>query len=446
MANSWPKWRRRAKHIQERLDSGATIEELANEYDIAPKSMRNRIGELKDDGLLNDNLAETLTEVDEVEAEIQKFGVQREIDGKTLTHKSTRLLEMSETEDKDPEFLLTAHGYDPNEWELVNSKSKIWHVYSKVDKIQTLYSSSITAKPKEQTYTDDDMMRFFERLSANFQSPVHTPTRYNREGKLLEIDIADLHVGKLAWAGDSGDTYNHEIARERFFFILNDVIAKTADYTFDRILFVWANDFFHVDGPSKTTTKGTPQDASMQFEHMFEFGAEMLVEGMDLLNQVAPITTMYMASNHDRLVSFFATKYLQAWYRNNKHVVVDSQPLSRKVVQFGQNLTGYTHGHLEKNQMGAWLAKDYKQAWGETNFHEVHAHHIHSERSIWEANGQITRFISSPTGTDRWHHDNAFTGATQKGQSFIYDREYGLENTINSTIVIEGKAREAIVI
>lgn len=452
-------WADKAAEVQSLLDKGYTNAQLANHFGVSQKTIENQLPKLEREGHIQRPRDRVRVQQEakglfsnnrdvppEAQIEIDKQGHEVKSNWKTGEHFSQRLVWMCTTDDKDEEFLLREHGYDAQVWEITSSTSKRWNGYSKQDGIFTLFSSTINVKKRIIQYTEDDMMKFLEKLSSTFVSPVHKPSRYSKQGKLLEVDIADLHVGKLAWSGDSGDTYNHEIARERFFYIINDVISKTSDYTFDRILFVWANDFFHIDGPSKTTTKGTPQDVSMQFEHMFEFGAEMLVEGMDLVNQVAPVTTMYMASNHDRLVSFFATKYLQAWYRNNKHVIVDSQPLARKVVRFGQNLTGYTHGHLEKKQMGAWMANEYRATWGETYFHEVHAHHIHSERSIIEENGQITRFISSPTGTDRWHHDGAYTGAIQKGQSFIYDRENGLENTMNSTIIIQGRPREAIVI
>lgn len=426
-------WRERADEVNRLIKAGKTNRQIAEHYGVSLKTVKNRVGELRAQGLVDPY--ERVEQTPEPEPELQpnyKETVEILADG---SHKSDKLLRMTAEQSKDVDYLLAAHGYDRSAWELVSARSNIWNSYSKQDGIMTLYASKITVKPKEHTYTEQDAENFFLRLAQNYKSPVYNPTRYKPNGKLLELNIADLHVGKLAWSGDSGDTYNHEIARERFFHIINDIITRTQTYKFDRILFVWCNDFFHFDGPGKTTTAGTPQDASLQYEHMFELGSEMLVQGIDLLNQVAPVTTMYSASNHDRLVSFFATKYLVAWYRDNPHVRVDSRALARKAVRFGLSLVGFTHGHLEKKQMGSWLSVEYAKDWGETLYHEVHAAHVHSEKSVEESNGQITRFVSSPTGTDRWHHDSAFTGAIQKAQSFIWDREYGLEDTKNTVII-----------
>jgi hypothetical protein len=430
-------WATRASEMMELIRNGATPDDLAIKYGVCVKTITNRLGELRN----HPKRAKQDKPVDNVPS--NKGTLDRNPDG---SYKSEKPLWMTLEQVKDDEYLLKAHGFEPNKWELVSTKHKIWNGYSKQDGIVTLYSSSIHAKPRDSGKTDEEWQKFFETLSSRFRSPVHTPTNYSPNGKLLELNIADLHLGKLAWSGDSGDSYNHEIARERFFYIINDIITRTQTYKFERILFVWCNDFYHFDGPGKTTTAGTPQDASMQYEQMFELGSEMLVQGIDLLNQIAPVMTMYVASNHDRLISFFATKYLAAWYRDNPHVTVDSRALSRKAVRFGVNLVGFTHGHLEKKQMGSWLSVDYRKDWGETLYHEVHAAHVHSEKSIEESNGQITRFVSSPTGTDRWHHDSAYTGAIQKGQSFIWDREMGLEDTKNTTILVKGPMREGVVL
>lgn len=40
----------------------------------------------------------------------------------------------------------------------------------------------------------------------------------------------------------------------------------------------------------------------------------------------------------------------------------------------------------------------------------------------------ITRRIGSPTATDQWHYEERFIGATQKYQTFVWDKEKGLQN------------------
>src|SRR5690606_10740061 len=151
--------------------------------------------------------------------------------------------------------------------EVVNAKSSIWNQNGKDTGMIELYASKITVKPKTNEISVDDIKEFFIDLSKHYQSPRHEPIRYKEGGKLLEIHVDDLHLGKLCWIGD---TYNEKIAEERFFYIINDVLSRTEDYELERILFIWSNDFFHFDGLGKTTTNGTPQDTNLMYQQMFK--------------------------------------------------------------------------------------------------------------------------------------------------------------------------------
>lgn len=350
------------------------------------------------------------------------------------TQSSDKLVRMSAEDSKDESFLLKAHGYDIESWELVSARSNIWNAYSKQDGIMQLYSSKITVKPKKDTITPEKVKEIFKEMSEHYTSPVHKPTRYSLNGKMLEINISDLHLGKIASENTSNDTYNSKIARENFLHIINDVISRTEHYTFEKILFVFSQDFFHYDGLSKSTTKGTRMESDLTWTDLFKSGVELLIEGIDLLSQISKVETMYIASNHDQQVSYYAIEYLYAWYRNNPNVKIDNRPISRKYVEFGENLLGFAHGHNERKRLPFLMPLEAKEAWSRTKYREFHLAHIHSEKMVTEENGIIIRHISSPTGTDTWHFDNGYVGAQKKSQSFIYDKKFGLTDIIQTTV------------
>jgi len=350
------------------------------------------------------------------------------------TQTSTRLIEMAEEDAKDVNFLLRAHGYDSRVWNLVSARNNIWQVYSKADKIQTLYSSRIVVKPRVEISLEE-IKEFFERLDRKYKSPIHTPTRYDLNGKMLELSIADLHLGKLAWVGDSGENYDYKIAKERFFYVINDVLTRTAHYKFNKILFVFCNDFFHYDNVDVATTSGTRMDSDLRWAKMYKVGVEMLIEGIDLLAQHAPVETFYLGSNHDKMTSFYAVCHLAAWFRHNKNIIINTDAQARKYIEFGKCLIGFAHGDSEsKSKIGKLMPVEAREAWGRTFYHEVHAAHFHSEQAIKEENGIIVRYISSPTGTDNWHYEKGFVGAIKKAQSFIWDKELGLTDIIHTVI------------
>ena len=348
---------------------------------------------------------------------------------------SNKLIRMSIEDSKDPDFLLQAHGYDKEAWELTSARSNIWNSYSKKDGIMQLYSSKISVKPKKDELTLEDVSRLFAEMGSNYQSPVHKPTRYNANGKMLEVNISDLHLGKIARQDTSNDEYNYEIAKERFLFVINDVIRKTSQHSFEKILFIYSQDFFHFDGLSQSTTKGTRMESDLRWTELFKLGVELLVEGIDLLSQVAPVKTLYIASNHDQQISYYAIEYLYAWYRNNPNVTIDNSARSRKYVEFGQNLLGFAHGHNERKRLPFLMPVEAKEAWSRTAYREFHLGHLHSEQLTTEENGIIIRHISSVAGTDTWHHDLGYVGAIKRTQSFIYDKEEGLTDIIYTSVM-----------
>lgn len=346
------------------------------------------------------------------------------------------LLEMSKEQSKDVDFLLQAHGYDTQAWELVSARNNIWNVYSKVDGVQTLYSSKIVVKPLVKQFDITDVKDIFVEMLKNYERPQRETFNAVNSGKLLEVSIADLHLGKLAWDGDSGDTYNKDIAKRRFFEVIDDAIYKTKTYDFEKIVFVWSNDFFHYDTLNVTTTGGTRQDTDMKIAEMYQMGIEMLVSGIDKLVDFykCPLETFYVGSNHDQMLSYFATQNLAAWYRNDSNVIVNTDPKIRKYIEFGKCLIQFSHGHAEGKRIGQVMPVEEAEAWGRTLYREVHAGHFHSERTKTEDNGIIVRYLGSPAGTDTWHYGKGYVGAIKKGQSFVWDKEKGLELAIYSTV------------
>lgn len=405
--------------------------DIGNKFGITGEQARDIVRRyIKKNNLIDTNNKQNNNDIELLNT--YKNVIEHNKDG---TQTSDKLILMSEENCKDVNFLLEAHGYCIKSWELISAKNNIWSVYSKQDGIQTLYSSKIVVKPRIDNITLEEIKEHFIELSNNYQSPIHVPTRYDVDGKMLELNLADLHLGKLAWIGDSGENYDYKIARERFFYIINDVLTRTSYYKFNKILFIWSNDFFHYDSINITTTAGTRLDSDLRWQKLYKVGIEMLIEAVDLLSQYAPVETFYIGSNHDKMTSFYAINELYAWFRHNDNINVNIEAQARKYIEFGNSLISFTHGDSEKkNRIGKLMPIEAREAWGRTLYHEVHAAHFHSEQVVKEENGIIVRYISSPTSTDNWHYENGYVGAVKKAQSFIWDQECGLTDIIHTVI------------
>ena len=349
------------------------------------------------------------------------------------THTSTRLLRMAEEQVKDVRYLLEAHGYCPKSWELVSARNNIWNVYSQQDGVQTLYSSRIVAKPMRDSISLEEITEHFAQLSAEYTPPVHSPVVVKNSGRLLEIQLADLHVGKFAWAGETGESYDYKIARRRMMHVINDIVTKCEVIQPERILFIFTNDFFHFNNIDNTTVRGTQQDTDTRWQKLFTTGVEMLIEAIDLLSQVAPVDTLWIGSNHDKMVSYYAVNYLHAWYKKNPNVTVDIGAISRKYYEWGKCLIGFAHGDSEKKRIDGLMQIEAREAWGRTLWKEYHMAHYHSEK-VREDKGIIFRNVSSVTGTDSWHHTEGYLGQVRKCQSFVWDKELGLIDITHSVV------------
>lgn len=252
-------------------------------------------------------------------------------------------------------------------------------------------------------------------------------------GKMLEISIVDLHLGKLAWAPETGENYDHKIAEVRFKEVIADVLVKVRDKQFEKILLIFGNDFFNFDTIDGTTTSGTRQDNDVRWQKLFLKGVDMLIWAIDILRQYAPVECILVPGNHDTMLSFFAANNVKAWFRNIENVTVNADPKTRKYIRFGNSLIGFTHGDKEKKRIFGCMQIEARQDWGQTLYHEWHGAHLHSEW-VKEDLGVIVRNLSSVTGLDAWHYQSGYVGAIAKSQSFIWDREKGLEAILLTTI------------
>jgi hypothetical protein len=279
----------------------------------------------------------------------------------------------------------------------------------------------------------DATTEFFDSFNKTYEGPVisHKPCN---NGLMLEVPIVDLHLGKLAWAGETGDNYDHRIAEERFMIIINDVVGRNKGRNIEKIVFPVGNDFFNFDTVEGATTAGTLQNNDLRWQKLYTKGLELLIKGVDALSTIAPVELIYVPGNHDKMTSFYAVVSLSCWYRASEIVIVNTNPMARKYIEFGKCLIGYTHLDKEKKRIEGNMQIEAAEAWGRTLFREWHGAHLHSEH-VREVNGIKIRNLSAATGTDAWHYESGYVGSVLTSQSFVWDKERGLIEILYTPIV-----------
>lgn len=364
------------------------------------------------------------------------FGAETSIN-KDGSYSSKRLIEMSEVQSKDPKYILKAHGFEPNDWEIVSVRNTIRQAISRQseDGVATLYASYITVKPIKDSYLAFcKIKKFYEELIEDDRRPIIKKNENKQTNLMLEIPIVDVHFGKLSLSEDVAEPYNYNLAKQRFNCVIDDVIDSVKDKQIEKIVFPIGNDFFNIDTYKSTTTAGTQQNCDLSPHLIFKYGVECLIENIIKLTDIAPVEVFCINGNHDFLSSYHALYSIYCYFHNNENVIVNTGTRPRKYIEFGNVLLGFTHGDKEKNRIGGLMQIEAREAWGRTKYHEIHTGHWHSEQITKESGGVIIRSLSSFTGSDLWHNESGYVGAIKKCQSFLWDKNKGLKSIIVSTI------------
>jgi len=379
----------------------------------------------------NKELKET---VDDIEIAKSKYHSETSIN-KDGSYTSDKLLIMSEEQSKDIDYILNAHGFNTHVWELISARNNIWNVYSKQDGVQTLYSSKIVVKPKQFDITNEDVEKWFDNLDRNYSLPkISTTTNYLTGDKLLLIDIADLHLNLQASMFVTGNEYNCDIAEKLFFYVLGDIMSRTNQYKFNRIIFCVGGDMLNGDNLAGSTTKGTPQSSDIHLFDAYERLTAMTIKAIDVLKDKCKckVDVIYVAGNHDMTVGFKLAKYIDAWYRLDDMVNVDYSPFPRKYVVFGKTLFVFAHdGNLKT--LPKTIADEARQYWSSIETTEVFLQHLHSEQVLMEDNNMRIQRLPTISAKSEWTVSKGY-GSKRQCKSFIFDLEDGMTDVLYTPV------------
>jgi hypothetical protein len=278
-----------------------------------------------------------------------------------------------------------------------------------------------------------DDMRNDLMLEMKEHSPKYEKIERKRisDPHLLVVDIADLHIGKLADEFDTGSNYDHNKAIERALDGLDGIIQKASGFPIDKILFVIGNDVLHTDNSAKTSTKGTPQDVSQKWYRNYLDARRLYVKAIETLMLIADIHIVHNPSNHDYVSGFMLADSIYCWFRNCENITFDISMRHRKYFKYGESLISTSHGDGAKmEQLPLIMANEAKEDWANTKWRYIYLHHIHHKdqfkfRSGKDYQGCTVEYMRSPSGTDSWHHKAGYQHAPKAIEGFIHSKEFG---------------------
>lgn len=329
--------------------------------------------------------------------------------------------------------LLEYLGFNSNEWEFVYVTTSTWNQHTKEQTTKQLYAVKFKVKPLFKDISAEDALDvakdLFSKEIKPLQLKIHPKDCQLNKNKLLEIPAIELHLGKMAWRGDTGQDYDKNIATSRFYHILEEVCNIQENEKCDRALITIGSDFFNSDTVNATTTKGTPQTNDLRWKKMFLLGLKLYTEFIETLrNKFNTIDVRLCSGNHDKMSSFYLYLALQQYFRNDSKIIFSDNYKDYQCYQFGKCAIFFGHGDSNLKRIIQSIPAEFYKEWGSSVYRELHLGHLHSEIVVDDSSGMITRRIGSPTGTDQWHYEERFIGATQKHQIFVWDANKGLKS------------------
>lgn len=251
--------------------------------------------------------------------------------------------------------------------------------------------------------------------------------KHKDEAYMAEVNISDLHLGKLCWDKETGNNYDLKITAEIFKNVIEYKVRELSRFSIEKIVFPLGNDFYHIDNYKNTTTQGTPQDVDSRFPKIFQEGIQLIVWAINQLRQIAPVEVILVSGNHGRFAEQALGGVISAYFNDDKNVTVDENLLPRKYIKYGQNLIGYLHGdEVKVSLLPILMATEAKHYWADTKYRYIKMGHFHTNRLDQDEICGIGIYTSpSLCGTDAWHMQKGYTENVKSAISTIYSKERG---------------------
>ncbi len=291
--------------------------------------------------------------------------------------------------------------------------------------IKTKEASLYFKNPNHLKGDSDKFSReLLESLKDHAPSYITIIRERSEDGHLLVLDPADIHVGKLCRAFETGEEYNSQIAVKRVLEGVTGILEKSNGFNIDRILFIGGNDILHTDTPKRTTTSGTPQDTDGMWYDNFLIAKKLYVDILENLIQIADVHFTFNPSNHDYTNAFFLADVIATHFRNCENITFDCGISHRKYFRYEDNLIGTTHGDGAKTTDLPLLMAQESGDWSSCKHRYIYTHHVHHKTSK-DFIGVTVESLRSPSGTDSWHDRNGYKGVPKAVEGFIHHKQFG---------------------
>lgn len=249
--------------------------------------------------------------------------------------------------------------------------------------------------------------------------------RAKRDDKLLNLyTVSDFHLGMLAWADESGDDWDMKIAEDLFSRWFDAAFQKAPDAGTGVINLL--GDLAHFDSlDAVTPASGHVLDADTRYQKLVRYMIRMVRRVVDMaLVKHKNVRLLIVQGNHDESGMIWLAEMFSTLYDNEPRVFVDTSPDVYKMVQHGKTTLFFHHGHKARfDAIEPVMIAKFRKAFGESVYSYAHVGHLHHQKIV-ESRNMIVEQHRTLAAKDAY----ASRGGWMSGRSanvITYSAEYG---------------------
>jgi hypothetical protein len=285
--------------------------------------------------------------------------------------------------------------------------------------ISTLYNAAgeVSAQWVKTRADEIDPLQLAEQIKAIFAdlppaTNVPAPT-YTNADLLTVYPVADAHVGMRAWARDTGESYDTDIAVARLRDWVGRLVASSP--ASEEAVILDVGDLTHMDdGTNQTPASKHVLDVDGRYFRTLDMTIAVMADAVELaLVKHATVHVVIIAGNHNPH-SYMAILFaLAERYRDNPRVIVRKDPREFWVHRFGDCLLGAHHGDKAKaERLVLFLADEYAEDWGATKHRYLWTGHLHHHKSA-DIGGVRWEQLRAVTSRDAYAYTHAYSARSQ---------------------------------
>ena len=274
----------------------------------------------------------------------------------------------------------------------------------------------------------DDPQQFIDAIKealegVNPAPPVAAPPTMHADMVAI-YPVADLHVGMLTDAEETGIDWDTKIAtrvfREKFDRLLS--LTPATKYA----VIAQLGDLTHNDSQENVTPQSKHQlDVDSRYFVILRRAVAVMKYAIDAtLKKHGRVIYRGCRGNHDQTSHYAVSLALSEHYRNEPRVTIEDSANEFYVYEFGKNMVLLCHGDkVNGDKLALFAASTYAEIWGRTTYRRALTGHVHHRRAI-QAGGMLIESIETIIPKDAYAAAHGYS-SMRALVSIVLDRNEG---------------------